>query len=84
MMAKLDFTVGDYDRGTEVPSQLPCHYDILTQLQRRAVREEYYKRQRGLCPNCLQPLLGDPPPFIMRLPLDRRMFGANLEFIKQG
>ena len=77
-MAKLDFTA----RPLPEPIELPALYDELTQEERREVREEYARRQKGICPFCLQPLLADPPPCIMRLELDRKMFGANLEFLK--
>jgi hypothetical protein len=50
--------------------ELPAMYDEMTREVRARVREEYARRQRGICPFCLQPLLADPPPVIQRLPLD--------------
>jgi hypothetical protein len=49
--------------------ELPCRYSQHTREERALAREEYVRRQRGICPFCLQPLLGDPPPVIQRLPV---------------
>jgi hypothetical protein len=36
--------------------KLPVNYEKLSQRQRRAVREEYVRRQNGLCHYCKNPL----------------------------
>lgn len=73
-MARLDFTVGPAPEPVVMPTTLPVKYDDLSPEQRAAVREEYARRQKGLCPHCLHPLLGPPPPCIERLPLHKRAF----------
>lgn len=78
-MAKLDFTVGPAPEPVVMP-ELPAQYDKITREQRALVREEYARRQEGICPFCLHPLLGDPPPAVTRLPLDKMRWPA--EFFK--
>jgi hypothetical protein len=55
--------------------ELPAMYDRLSREQRILVREEYTRRQGGLCPFCLQPLDAAPPPVIQRLPLNQKLWG---------
>jgi len=57
--------------------ELPARYSRCTREERALAREEYARRQKGICPFCLQPLLGDPPPVIQRLPLDQRLWGPE-------
>jgi len=64
------------------PIALPAMYDHLTWYQRKQVREDYILLQKGLCWHCKADLSGPPPERITKLSLDRRMFGANLEFLK--
>lgn len=54
--------------------QLPCNYDKLTPASRRKVREEYIKRQKGLCFWCKKPLDGNPPEHITNRPLNLKLF----------
>jgi len=39
---------------------LPVNYEELSIPMRREVREEYIRRQKGLCSFCGEPLNGDP------------------------
>jgi hypothetical protein len=48
------------DRLATLPT-LPAMYDHMTREERARVREEYARRQGGICPFCLQPLTCDPP-----------------------
>ena len=45
---------------------LPCNYDSLSYAERRAVRDEYARRQLGLCYLCGCPLDGPPPLEILK------------------
>jgi len=56
---------------------LPANYRKLTWQQRRAVRNEYVKRQDGLCSHCKHPLLESPPANIMRLKVNKKLFPTN-------
>jgi hypothetical protein len=70
-MPDLDFSVRRaLDRLATLPT-LPARYDDLSREERALVREEYARRQHGICPLCLQPLLADPPPVVKRLELSR-------------
>ena len=40
--------------------KLPVNYELITQVERRLVREEYVKVQDGLCYHCKEPLTGLP------------------------
>lgn len=69
-MPDLDFSLqAALGRLADVP-ELPVMYDHVSREVRARVRDEYARRQKGICPFCLQPLLGDPPPVIQRLPLN--------------
>lgn len=70
-MAELDFTTRQALVELNTPIELPARYDDLTVDQRARVRDDYARRQRGICPLCLQPLLADPPPVIRRLKVDK-------------
>jgi hypothetical protein len=76
-VAELDFTIQQDLLRLGAGMELPVIYDDLTPGQRTVVREEYARRQNGICPHCWQPLLGDPPPAITRLSLDERRFGGS-------
>jgi hypothetical protein len=56
---------------------LPVDYTKLSHKERRDVREQYIKHQKGLCYWCKKDLGGDPPPSI----LDR---GINLDMFPPG
>jgi len=56
--------------------KLPARYSKLTQLERRAVREEYVKRQKGLCFYCKEPLKDAPPAKVVRV-IDWSLFPQN-------
>lgn len=48
---------------------LPVEYSRLTPEQRREVREEYAKKQNGLCCFCQRPLAGNPPRELVERPI---------------
>lgn len=76
-MAELDFTIQQDLARLGAGIKLPVNYDHLTRSERATVREEYARRQNGICPHCWQPLLGDPPPAITRLKLDPKRWGPK-------
>ena len=47
--------------------KLPVDYDKLTQLERKAVREQYIDEQEGLCMYCKESLFKPPPSRITDL-----------------
>lgn len=59
------------------PSRLPAHYSRLQPQQRRAVREEYARRQDGKCYHCKESLDTEPPERIRKLRIDWRRFPPN-------
>jgi hypothetical protein len=71
-------TCGGWD-GPSEPSaiSLPANYYNLTRLQRRAVREEYARRQEGLCFHCGDPLSGPPSAEVRKLRINQRLFPPN-------
>lgn len=54
--------------------EIPAHYPTLAPAQRRLVREEYVKRQRGLCAHCGQPLDKNPARHVLDKKLNMRLF----------
>ena len=54
--------------------KLPINYDNATPSQRRIVREEYIRVQKGLCHFCKCPLDKNPPSRITKLKLVRGAF----------
>lgn len=54
--------------------KLPVDYRAIDQRERREVRNEYVRLQRGKCQHCLAPLSGEPLPEIKALPLNLRQF----------
>jgi len=56
---------------------LPVDYDSLAPKDRRAVREEYVRVQKGLCSHCGAPLNGDPSPEIMEKWIDEELVPEN-------
>lgn len=57
--------------------ELPVNYNDLHWTSRRNVREEYIKRQNGLCCYCNNPLDGDPKKEIHDLPINEHLFPDN-------
>lgn len=53
---------------------LPTHYSDLTPYRRRQVREEYVRRQAGLCYYCNESLTSEPPTRITSLPIRWDLF----------
>jgi hypothetical protein len=64
-----DYVTSALDHLARLPT-LPANYDQLNPEVRARVRDEYSRRQRGLCPLCLQPLAADPSPLVQRLPVE--------------
>lgn len=57
--------------------KLPANYNALTQQERRAVREEYGRRQGGLCSHCSAPLDGPPEKKILATKINLDLFPPN-------
>lgn len=53
---------------------LPVDYRLLTSCQRRVVRNQYVKAQKGNCSYCKSPLSGDPAPSVKSKPVNARRF----------
>lgn len=56
---------------------LPVYYNDLHWTQRRLVRLEYIKIQKGLCYHCGQPLTGDPSDEVMNAHINTKLFPDN-------
>lgn len=54
--------------------KLPADYQSLTSSERRAVREEYVRLQKGLCSHCGEPLAGRPSGEVETLWVDKDLF----------
>lgn len=54
--------------------KLPQRYHALSTYMRRKVREEYVKRQNGLCYHCGAPLNQKPTLEVSKLKVDKRLF----------
>jgi hypothetical protein len=54
--------------------KLPVDYSQLSIPDKRAVREEYIKRQDGNCWHCKCSLTGEPPKTIKSLPVNKALF----------
>lgn len=52
----------------------PQLYSFLTPQERRALREDYVKDQKGLCYWCKHPLTEAPSNEVQRKPLNLRLF----------
>jgi hypothetical protein len=57
--------------------KLPVNYDELEPRDRRVVREEYVRAQKGLCSHCAAPLSGDASLEVMRKNIDNSLFPDN-------
>ena len=56
---------------------LPINYGRASPAERRAAREEYARRQGGLCYLCKAPLSGPPAQAALDLTLDLSIFPPN-------
>ena len=54
--------------------KLPVKYDSLTQRERRAVREEYIRRQDGKCWFCWSDIYDKPHTDILEAKIDTALF----------
>jgi len=54
--------------------KLPVNYDEIDWKERRLVREEYVKKQNGLCCYCNRPLDGEPAPKIAIKPIKPQLY----------
>jgi hypothetical protein len=57
--------------------KLPVNYDKLHYTERKLVREEYIKLQRGFCYYCGTPLDGKPDRGVLSMPVDESLFPPN-------
>ncbi len=57
--------------------KLPVNYNSLTWEERKSVREEYIKRQKGLCQHCGKPLSEKADESIELLWIDEDLFPVN-------
>jgi 5-methylcytosine-specific restriction endonuclease McrA len=57
--------------------ELPVDYTKLHYTERRKVREEYIKRQKGLCCYCGVPLDGKPADNVACKKVTKRLFPEN-------
>lgn len=58
--------------------KLPVNYNELSPYSRRAVREEYIRRQIGRCSYCGNPLNGEPRKDIKDLKITPELFPRNM------
>lgn len=59
---------------------LPVNYETLSTQERREVRQEYVKRQKGLCSHCKAPLTEAPAKKIQKLKIREDLF--PVDFLK--
>lgn len=57
--------------------KLPVNYNNIHWTERKKVREEYVRLQKGLCSHCGMPLSGKPLRDIRELPVDKGLFPPN-------
>lgn len=57
--------------------RLQKRYSTLSPTERRLCREEYVKRQKGLCFYCKEPLKDTPPSRVRRRVIDWSLFPPN-------
>ncbi len=62
--------------------ELPVDYKSISQPQRRLVREEYVRRQNGLCQHCRAPLDKKPPKSIVGKPIRWSLFPGGRDFLR--
>lgn len=56
---------------------LPVNYDEISFSNRKLVREEYIRRQEGLCYYCKEPLNKTPPTKIININITKKLFPKN-------
>jgi hypothetical protein len=52
----LNLPKDNHKRGIAGDRELPVNYDKISQGERRIVREQYIREQKGICPYCNNPL----------------------------
>jgi len=57
--------------------KLPVNYDKLHYRERRIIRNEYIRRQDGLCKHCNEPLNGAPSSEVSCLRVNEDLFPQN-------
>lgn len=57
--------------------KLPVNYNDTHYTERKLVREEYIKRQKGLCCYCRKPLDGEPHREVRNKPVTEDLFPEN-------
>lgn len=57
--------------------ELPAFYPKLNPARRRAVREEYQRRQKGRCSFCNTALTKEPNPAVLLYEVDKSLFPAS-------
>lgn len=57
--------------------ELPVNYNLLSQKERRSVREEYARVQNGLCKHCGEPLVLEPSEDVMAMKIDKNLFPVD-------
>lgn len=57
--------------------KLPVNYDELHYTERRAVREEYIKKQEGKCCHCKELLSGEPAVNVASKQVNKKLFPPN-------
>jgi hypothetical protein len=57
--------------------KLPVNYNELHFTERKKVREEYCRLQKGLCCYCNEPLDGEPAKSVKEKPVTKRYFPEN-------
>jgi hypothetical protein len=57
--------------------KLPVNYENLHWTERKKVREEYVRRQGGMCHHCGNPLTGKPTKEILNKKIAKALFPPN-------
>jgi len=57
--------------------ELPVNYEELHWTEKRIVRGEYVKKQKGRCYHCGKPLTGKPSEDVRCFSVDKRLFPPN-------
>jgi hypothetical protein len=60
-----------------VTLKLPADYAALSPEERREARQEYARRQNGLCYHCNGSLDAEPPESVQRLSINWKLFPPN-------
>lgn len=58
--------------------KLPQNYTMLSYKERKLVREEYVKKQRGLCHYCGSPLEGPPADKVLAKKVTKGLFPEGM------